>query len=83
MARYTVVFEKAKSNWAAYVADLPGCITTGATLKETRQNIREAIELHLEVMREVGETPPRSYESRMMKTEDPHADDPNPDTSGR
>ena len=56
--RFAVVFEKADSNWAAYVPDLPGCITTGATLQETRRNIREAISLHLEAMREVGETIP-------------------------
>lgn len=41
--RYAVIFEQAESNWAAYVQDLPGCITTGKTLEETEQNIREAI----------------------------------------
>ena len=34
--RYAVVFEKASSNWAAYVPDLPGCITTGGTLEGRR-----------------------------------------------
>jgi predicted RNase H-like HicB family nuclease len=58
MRRFAVVFEKAESNWAAYVPDLPGCITTGSTLKETKHNIREAIELHLEAMREVEEPIP-------------------------
>lgn len=58
MTRYAVVYEKAASNWAAYVPDLPGCITTGATLEETKRNIREAIELHLEAMREVGDPVP-------------------------
>jgi len=58
MKRYAVVFEKADSNWAAYVPDLPGCISTGATLPETKRNIREAIQLHLEAMREVGEPIP-------------------------
>ena len=58
MRRFAVVFEKAESNWAAYVPDLPGCITTGSTLQETKQNIREAIELHLEAMLEVGEPIP-------------------------
>jgi len=58
MSRFAVVFEKAESNWAAYVPDLPGCITTGPTLAETKHNIREAIELHLEAMLEVGEPIP-------------------------
>ena len=60
MTRYAVVYEKAASNWAAYVPDLPGCITTGATLEETKRNIREAIELHLDAMREVGEPVPEA-----------------------
>lgn len=58
MRRYAVVFEKAENNWAAYVPDLPGCISTGKTLEETKRNIREAIEVHLEAMREVGEPVP-------------------------
>lgn len=58
MKRYAVVFEKAENNWAAYVPGLPGCITTGKTLDETKLNIREAIELHLETMREVSEPIP-------------------------
>jgi predicted RNase H-like HicB family nuclease len=58
MKRYAVVFEKAENNWGAYVPDLPGCITTGKTLDETKRNIHEAIELHLESMREVGEPIP-------------------------
>ena len=58
MKGYAVVFEKAENNWAAYVPDLPGCISTGKTLDETKRNIREAIELHLEAMREVGEPVP-------------------------
>jgi predicted RNase H-like HicB family nuclease len=58
MRRFAVVYEKAESNWAAYVPDLPGCITTGSTLEETKRNIREAIELHLEAMLEVGEPIP-------------------------
>ena len=55
MKRYAVVLEKAAHNWAAYVPDLPGCITTGGTLDETKRNIREAMELHLEAMKLVGE----------------------------
>ncbi len=56
--RYAVIFEKAQNNWAAYVPDLPGCITTGETLEETERNIRQAIEGHLQTMREFGEPIP-------------------------
>ena len=56
--RYAVIFEKAQNNWAAYVPDLPGCITTGRTLEETERNVRQAIEGHLQTMREFGEPIP-------------------------
>ena len=58
--RFAVVFEKAENNWAAYVPDLPGCITTGATLEDTEANIREAIEGHLRTLAEFGEPSPKS-----------------------
>jgi predicted RNase H-like HicB family nuclease len=52
--RYAIVIEKAESNYSAYVPDLPGCIATGATVQETEQLLREAIELHLTGLREDG-----------------------------
>jgi len=58
MKKYAVVFEKAPNNWAAYVPDLPGCVTTGATLEETRCLIAEAIEFHIEGLRMDGEAVP-------------------------
>jgi len=51
MTRYAVVFEKATDNWAAYVPDLPGCVTTGPTLDEARRLIAEAIQFHIEGLR--------------------------------
>ncbi|MBV9225903.1 MAG: type II toxin-antitoxin system HicB family antitoxin [Acidobacteriaceae bacterium] len=56
--RYAVVFEKSATGYGAYVPDLPGCVTVGDTLEETEQNIREAIEGHIAVMREHGESVP-------------------------
>jgi predicted RNase H-like HicB family nuclease len=57
-SKYAVIFERAERNWAAYVPDLPGCVTTGATLDETQVGIREAIEGHLQVLRDFGESIP-------------------------
>ena len=57
--RYAVIFEQAERNWAAYVPDLPGCITTGRTLEETERNIREAIEDHLKTLSEFGDPIPQ------------------------
>jgi len=56
---YAVIIERAENNYAAYVPDLPGCVSTGDTLEEMERNIREAIELHLEAMRELGEPIPQ------------------------
>ncbi len=49
---YVVVYEKSATGWSAYVPDLPGVITTGSTKEEAQRLIREAIEVHLEGLRE-------------------------------
>lgn len=56
--RYAIVIERAEGNYSAYVPDLPGCVATGATVPEVEAEIREAIEFHLEGMREDGLTVP-------------------------
>lgn len=56
--KYAVVYEKAPNNYAAYVPDLPGCVSTGATREEVERNIREAIAFHLEGMRMDGDPIP-------------------------
>ncbi len=52
--QYAIIIENAGANYSAYVPDLPGCITTGATIEETKRNMAEAIAFHLEGMREDG-----------------------------
>ncbi|MDE0208092.1 MAG: type II toxin-antitoxin system HicB family antitoxin [Candidatus Tectomicrobia bacterium] len=52
--KYAVVVEKAENNYSAYAPDLPGCIATGKTKAEATRNLREAIALHVEVLREDG-----------------------------
>jgi len=54
MKRYNVVLGKGPANYSGYVPDLPGCTATGPTLDATERLLREAIELHLEGMREDG-----------------------------
>lgn len=56
--RYAVVIERAGDNFSAYVPDLPGCIATGATVAEIETNIREAIEFHIDGLKEDGEQVP-------------------------
>lgn len=52
--RYAIVIEKAEGNYSAYVPDLPGCVATGGTVAEIAPQMREAIALHVEGMREDG-----------------------------
>ena len=58
MRRYAVVIEKTGNGYGAHVPDLPGCVAAADTLTETEQLIRDAIEFHLEGMREQGEVIP-------------------------
>jgi predicted RNase H-like HicB family nuclease len=56
--RYLVVVERGKSGFGAYVPDLPGCIAAGDSEDEVLALIREAIEFHIEGLREHGEQVP-------------------------
>lgn len=56
--RYAIVIEKADGNFSAYVPDLPGCAATGATIDEVEGQIREAIQFHIDGLREDGEPVP-------------------------
>ncbi len=56
--KYTVVIEKTPNNYAAYVPDLPGCVATASTREELLEEVREAIEFHIEGMRKDGEPVP-------------------------
>lgn len=55
---YVVVIEKAANNYSAYVPDLPGCIATGPTREKTLDQIRSAIEFHIEGIVEDGDPIP-------------------------
>jgi predicted RNase H-like HicB family nuclease len=52
--RYMVVIETGENNYGAYVPDLPGCVAVAETKPEVMKLIAEAIEFHLEAMREDG-----------------------------
>ncbi len=60
--RYTIVIEQGDTSFGAYVPDLPGCVAAGQTREEAMKLIHEAIEEHLQVLREEGMPvpPPRS-----------------------
>ena len=55
---FLVVIERVGGNYSAYSPDLPGCVATGATPKETKQRMAEAVALHIQGLREDGLTVP-------------------------
>lgn len=56
--KYAVVYERAPHSWGAYVPDLPGCVAVAKTRAEVKHLIREAIQMHIEAMRDAGEPVP-------------------------
>jgi predicted RNase H-like HicB family nuclease len=56
--KYAVIYEKTATGYSAYAPDLPGCAAAGASLQETADLMREAVEMHLSAMREDGEPIP-------------------------
>lgn len=58
MKEYLVIIEKGKSSYGAYVPDLPGCIAVAETREEIEKLIKEAINFHIEGLKEDGEEVP-------------------------
>lgn len=52
--QYLIVIEKTETGYSAYSPDLPGCVSTGATREEVEQNMREAVEFHLDGLKLEG-----------------------------
>jgi predicted RNase H-like HicB family nuclease len=65
MKKYLIIVEETETGYSAFSPDVPGCGSTGTTKEEVEQNIREAIEFHLEGLREEGYVirEPSSYSS--------------------
>ncbi len=58
MSEYVVIYEQGPTSWGAWVPDLPGCVAAGETRAEVERLIREAIDDHIESLREHGEPVP-------------------------
>lgn len=58
--KYVVIIEKGTNSWGAYVPDLPGCAVVGETREEALRLIREAMEIHIEGLREAGSLIPEA-----------------------
>ena len=68
MPKYTIVIEKANGNYSAYCPDLPGCIATGATVEETTERMKGAIEFHIEGLKAQGfDVPPPASTATLVE----------------
>ena len=54
MREYLVIYERGERNWSAYVPDLPGCVAAGDTRAQVARLIKEAMEFHIDGLREEG-----------------------------
>jgi predicted RNase H-like HicB family nuclease len=57
--RYLVIIERTRNGYSAYAPDLPGCIAAGKTRAGTIRLMEQAVELHIEDLRERGHRVPR------------------------
>jgi predicted RNase H-like HicB family nuclease len=68
--RYLVVVEKGSTSFGAYVPDLPGCVAAGETREEVLVLIREAIEFHIDGLKQDGQpVPPPSSTGEIVDVE--------------
>ncbi|MGB1800119.1 MAG: type II toxin-antitoxin system HicB family antitoxin [Gammaproteobacteria bacterium] len=61
--KYAVVIEQGDTSFGAYVPDLPGCVATAETREEVVKLIHEAIEFHIEGLKEDGQPIPKASSS--------------------
>jgi predicted RNase H-like HicB family nuclease len=65
--RYTIIIEHGSENFSAYAPDFPGCVAAADTEAETIALMKEALEMHIEDMRERGEAIPQPSEARAVE----------------
>ena len=54
MKKYLIIIEQTDGGYSTYSPDLPGCVSTGKTREEAKENMREAIEFHVDGLRQEG-----------------------------
>jgi predicted RNase H-like HicB family nuclease len=60
MSRYLIIIEETSTGFSAYSPDLPGCVATGGTRGEVEQEMHDAIEFHIDGLRQAGEAIPEA-----------------------
>jgi predicted RNase H-like HicB family nuclease len=54
MKKYLIVIEPTDTGYSSYSPDLPGCVSAGKSREEAERNMREAIEFHVDGLRQEG-----------------------------
>jgi predicted RNase H-like HicB family nuclease len=67
MTKYAILIAPTRTGYSAHVPDLPGCVATGRTLREVKQRMAKAVEMHLALMREDGDEIPEPLRVEMVK----------------
>ena len=61
MYRYLIIIEQGETGFGAYAPDVPGCVAVGDTREEVEREMREALAMHLQAMREDHEPIPQPH----------------------
>jgi predicted RNase H-like HicB family nuclease len=67
MSQYPILIAPTRTGFSAHVPDLPGCVATGRTLREVKQRMAKAVEMHLTAMREDGDEIPEPSRVEMVE----------------
>ena len=73
--RYLVMIRRTGTGYSVDVPDLPGCVATGSTVEHARQMIAEAIEMHLELLRDSGSHIPQPSSHLEFAVDDASGED--------
>ena len=73
--RYLVMIRRTATGYSVDVPDLPGCVATGTTVEHARQMIASAIEMHLELMQQAGESLPAPSQRIEFEVDDTAAEE--------
>jgi predicted RNase H-like HicB family nuclease len=69
------MIRRTSTGYSVDVPDLPGCVATGTTVEHARQMIAEAIQMHLELMRQAGDLSPIPTQQMEFSVDDHSAEE--------
>ena len=73
--RYPVIIRRTLTGYSVDAPDLPGCVATGTTVEHARQMMSQAVEMHLDLMRQSGEAMPVPSSTIQLSVDDSSAEE--------